>query len=95
MPGDVLIQVYVHCDSPFAPLHPRLCGFKKVSLNAGEKITVHIPLDPLTETVIDDTGNPVKAESYTLYVGISQPDEYSVSLSGVKPLEISKQASKQ
>ena len=95
MPGDVLVQVYVHCDSPFAPLHPRLCGFKKVSLNAGEKKTVHILLDPLTETVIDDTGNPVKAESYTLYVGISQPDEYSVSLSGVKPLEISKQACKQ
>ena len=35
--GDALVQVYVACDSPWAPLHPRLCGFGKVSLQAGER----------------------------------------------------------
>ena len=88
--GDALIQIYVKCDSPFAPLHPRLCGFRKISLNPGEKKDVHIPLDPMTDTVITDTGNPVQAEKYTLYVGLSQPDEFSVSLSGVHPVIISK-----
>ena len=88
--GDALIQIYVKCDSPFAPLHPRLCGFRKISLNPGEKKDVHIPLDPMTDTVITDTGNPVQAEKYTLYVGLSQPDEFSISLSGIHPVIISK-----
>ena len=88
--GDALIQIYVKCDSPFAPLHPILCGFRKISLNPGEKKDVHIPLDPMTDTVITDTGDPVQAEKYTLYVGLSQPDEFSISLSGIHPVIISK-----
>ena len=91
MPGDALVQIYVKCDSPYAPLHPRLCGFGKISLYPGEKKTIGVLLDPLTDTVISDSGKEVKAAGYTLYAGLSQPDEFSVSMSGSQPIEIKKQ----
>ena len=88
--GDALAQIYVSCDSSFAPVHPRLCGFLRVSLQPGEKKRVRIPLDKLTDTVINDRGEPVKSAHYTLYAGLSQPDEMSVELCGAKPVMIKK-----
>ena len=73
MAGDALIQVYAACDSPFAPVHPRLCGFQRVSLNPGEMKTVSVTLDPFTRTVINSEGNRISAEHGTLYVGLGQP----------------------
>ena len=73
MAGDALIQVYAACDSPFAPVHPRLCGFQRVSLNPGETKTVSVTLDPFTRTVINNEGNRISAEHGTLYVGLGQP----------------------
>ena len=78
------------CNSPFAPIHPRLCGFKRISLNSKETKTCEVTLDPYTDTVINDAGERCKAEHYTLYAGISQPDELSVKLAGVRPVEIKK-----
>ena len=72
--GDALVQVYVACDSPCAPLHPRLCGFGKVSLQAGETKSVSIRLDSLTNTVVNEQGDRITADHYTLYVGLGQPD---------------------
>ena len=86
--GDALIQVYVACDSPFAPLHPRLCGFRRVSLDPGQRKSVSVDLDPLTDTVVIDTGDEQKTESYTLYVGFCQPDEQSVFMTGSTPYVI-------
>ena len=88
--GDALVQIYVRCDSPWAPLHPRLCGFKRVSLEPGERKAVSVPLDPLTDTVVTDEGAFEKVLHYTLYAGLSQPDEQSVSLAGAKTVEIIK-----
>lgn len=88
--GEALAQIYVRCDSPWAPLHPRLCGFKRVSLEPGERKAVSVPLDPLTDTVVTDEGAFEKVLHYTLYAGLSQPDEQSVSLAGAKPVEIKK-----
>ena len=88
--GEALAQIYVRCDSPWAPLHPRLCGFKRVSLEPGERKAVSVPLDPLTDTVVTDAGTFEKVQHYTLYAGLSQPDEQSVSLAGAKPVEIIK-----
>lgn len=90
MAGDALVQVYVACDSPFAPLHPRLCGFKRISLNPNENGKVSIALDPLTDTVVNDKGEYEKIDHYKLYVGLSQPDEFSVSLTGVQPITLCK-----
>ena len=88
--GEALAQIYVRCDSPWAPLHPRLCGFNRVSLEPGERKAVSVPLDPLTDTVVTDEGAFEKVLHYTLYAGLSQPDEQSVSLAGAKPVEIIK-----
>ncbi len=73
MAGDALIQVYAACDSPFAPVHPRLCGFQRVSLDEGETKTVSVSLDPFTRTVINSDGERIAAEHGVLYVGLGQP----------------------
>ena len=89
--GDALIQVYVRCESQFAPRHPRLCGFRHVNLAPGERKAVTIPLDPLTDTVIGNDGEEIHVNAYTLYIGLSQPDEYSVRKCGCAPVRIQKQ----
>lgn len=88
MSGDAVVQVYVRCDSEYAPLRPRLCGFRRVSLRPGQSRTVAVPLDPLTDTVINDRGEEAKVQRYTLYIGLSQPDDLSVRMSGVRPVVI-------
>ena len=85
-----VLQVYVACDSPFAPVHPRLCGFRRVALKSGETKCFEVTLDPNTDTVIDEAGERRKAEHYTLFAGMSQPDELSVRLTGIRPIEIKK-----
>lgn len=90
MNGVALIQVYVECISKDAPLHPRLCGFSSVFLYAGESRTVQVPLDSRTEYVVNQDGLLVKVPHYKLYVGMSQPDEFSVQLCGVQPVMIEK-----
>ncbi|MCR4876615.1 MAG: glycoside hydrolase family 3 C-terminal domain-containing protein [Clostridiales bacterium] len=86
--GDAVVQVYAACDSPDAPLHPRLCGFRRVSLKPGETKQVAVSLDPRTKTVVDEAGIRIPVERATLYVGLNQPDDRSVELTGQKPLEL-------
>ena len=88
--GETVLQVYVACDSPFAPVHPRLCGFRRVALKSGETKHFEVTLDPYTDTVIDEAGERRKAEHYTLYAGLSQPDALSVRLTDTRPVEIKK-----
>ena len=86
MDGETVVQVYVHCDSPDAPVHPRLCGFARVSVPAGEKKTVTLSLDKWTDTVVNEQGNREKADKMTFFVGLSQPDKKSIGMCGVKPV---------
>lgn len=86
--GTALIQVYVSCDSVYAPLHPRLCGFRSVNLKQNETQTVSVPLDKNTEYVVNESGELVRAPHYSLFIGFSQPDEQSVRLSGFVPLKV-------
>lgn len=86
--GAAVVQVYVACDSPFAPVHPRLCGFARVSVPAGKTVTVSVNLDPLTDQVVNDAGERIRSDHYTLSVGLSQPDERSVALCGTQPVTI-------
>ncbi len=88
--GETVAQVYVRCDSPLAPLHPRLCGFRRLRLEAGEEKEITVKLDPLTWTVVDEDGERREATGGTLYAGLYQPDELSVRLTGLKPIEIRK-----
>ena len=85
MDGDTVVQVYVRCESPDAPVHPRLCGFARASVSAGKTRTVTVPLDKLTATVVNEQGERIQTEKMTFFVGISQPDEKSVKMCGVQP----------
>ncbi len=88
MKGGTVVQVYARCDSPLSPKHPRLCGFARVELAPGESRQVTVKLDPLTNMVVNEAGERVPAGSVTLKVGFSQPDEYSVSLTGFTPVTV-------
>ena len=90
MEGETVAQAYVRCDSGFAPLHPRLCGFRRIRLLPGEEKEIRMKLDPLTWTVVNENGDRIPAEHGTLYAGLYQPDERSAALTGKKPLEIRK-----
>ena len=54
--GETVLQVYTACESPDAPLHPRLCGFRRIALKSGETKLFDIPLDQYTDTVINEMG---------------------------------------
>ncbi|MGC6177966.1 glycoside hydrolase family 3 C-terminal domain-containing protein [Lacrimispora sp. 38-1] len=85
-----IIQVYVKVmDSEFAPLNPRLCGFKRVKLNCGERKSVKIKLDQRAFMVVNEKGEYIKdGNSIELYAGFSQPDETSIQLMGCKPVKL-------
>ena len=79
-----VIQVYAeYCESRDAPPNPRLCGFARVHVKAGETVQVCIPLDPLTFTVVNDAGVriPVRGK-VRLYAGTGQPDARTRQLTG-------------
>ncbi len=88
--GDALVQVYVSCESKYAPPNPRLCGFRRIFLKAGRTGKVTVPLDPLTDTVVNNLGEREKVSGYTLYVGLCQPDEQSIRMTGSRPVILKK-----
>jgi len=66
-----------------------LCGFKRVSIDAGENKNVELKLSKKAFTTVLENGERVLLKGkYKLYVGTSQPDERSVKLTGKKPLEV-------
>ncbi len=86
--GDAVVQVYAGADSPDATPHARLCGFARFTLAAGEARRVTVALDPLARTVVNDAGERVAVSRGTFHVGLNQPDEYSVRLTGSRPLTL-------
>ncbi|HJA93104.1 MAG TPA: glycoside hydrolase family 3 C-terminal domain-containing protein [Candidatus Eisenbergiella merdipullorum] len=87
---DEVLQVYIHAeDSAFAPLHPSLCAFARVSLKAGEKKEVSLTIPAAAFTIVDEEGRRyVDGKHFSLYVGTSQPDERSAALTGMRPVKI-------
>lgn len=83
-----VLQVYVKKDdSAYDCLHPSLCAFKRVELKAGESKTVTLMIPERTFTVINDEGQRIVAgKSFSFYVGFSQPDAVSISLTGKEPV---------
>ncbi len=80
--GEV-VQVYVQNEgSPNAPANPRLCAFKRVTVPAGQSITVtlDIPADRLK--VVDQEGQLVDEGTPVFYVGLGQPDALTAELTG-------------
>ena len=70
-------------DSADAPVNPILCGFLRVSLQAGEEKRLSIPLDPRAFTVVSAAGERLPGSgNWTLYAGFGQPDPRTRELSG-------------
>ncbi len=79
---DEVVQLYIRSDeSEFEVRNHRLCGFKRVSLKSGESKTVELVLPESAYEVVDNSGKRfVAGGSYSLWAGISQPDELSQKL---------------
>ena len=83
-----VVQLYLRDnDSPDAPANPILCGFLRVSLEAGETKQVQIPMDPKAFTVVNAAGQRIPGSgSWTLYAGLGQPDKRTAELTGKRAL---------
>lgn len=80
-----VIQLYVKDYSEHSVPNYSLCGFKRVSLNPGEKIQIQIPVSQTAFTAVDEKGERmICGKKFTLYAGTSQPDSLSEKLNGVK-----------
>ena len=85
-----VLQVYVKdLKSSYAVKNHSLCGIKRVKLAASEEKTVNLRVQGKAFVIYDNDGmRKVDSDSFKLYVGVSQPDEVSIDLGGVKPAEI-------
>ena len=89
IPTEDVVQRYIRDNSPWSPPNPSLCGFKRISLAAGEQRTVEIPIPQRSFTSVNDEGQrKVFGTAFTLYAGTHQPDQLSESLSGTKCVSI-------
>ena len=85
-----VVQVYIRNEgTSYAPLHPVLCAFMKIKLDAGEEKTLEILVPSDAYCVINDNGEKIfDSPSSVLYIGTSSPDKRSESLSGKKAKEV-------
>lgn len=82
-----VIQLYIKSNADCAVPYHSLCGFQRVFLPAGAKKTISIPLAKNAFTSVDEQGNRgIYGTTFTLYAGISQPDEKSQQLTGTAPV---------
>lgn len=87
MRGAQTIQVYIKANRPGTP-NAQLKGLKKAELEPDEEKTIEFTLSDADFALFDEQGNAVLgAGGYTVYAGISQPDERSAALLGCRPLE--------
>lgn len=86
--AETVVQVYVKDKaSRWATPNPRLAGFARIALRAGESKTVSVKLDALAFTVVNDQGQRIRdGQVFDVYAGLSQPDCRSVELMGQSPL---------
>ena len=83
-----VVQVYIK-DEEFqlAVRNVSLCGFKRISLKAGEEKTVTVKIDKRAFTSVDADGNrEIFSKKFTLFAALSQPDSRSEELTGHKAL---------
>ena len=81
--GEV-VQVYIKdMDSVFATTWGKLCGFARVTVPAGEKVKVAVPMDVDAFTVVNNEGKKfVDGKKFSVSVGFGQADERTKELTG-------------
>ena len=80
-----VIELYIkdYCEN--AVPNVSLCGFRRIRLEAGEKLSVEIPVSERAFTSVDENGVRSRFGSrFTLYAGTHQPDKLSEKLCGTK-----------
>jgi len=78
-----VVQVYIQNEgSENAPRNPRLCGFARVNCPAGGETDAVIEIEEKRLLVVNDQGEFVSEGKPVFYVGVSQPDERSLALTG-------------
>jgi beta-glucosidase len=85
---DEVLQIYIKNESStFAVKNYSLCWFKRVNIMIEEELKVDFSLSVESLSVVNDNGlREYNNDIYSLFVGVSQPDELSLLLSGVKSL---------
>ena len=85
-----VLQVYIkNLDSQYAVPNVSLCGYARVSLKAGEQKSIQIDVPMQSFKVYNEAGEAlIDGSNYELHVGMSMPDDKSVSLMGKKPVKL-------
>lgn len=83
-------QIYIKdMESPLAVRNCSLCAFKRVALKADETKTMTLVVSNRAMNVVDEEGERhIDSRKFKLFVGVSQPDERSRKLTGVKSVEL-------
>ncbi len=86
-----VVQLYLKDEeSPDAPPNPILCGFARVFLEAGERKTLEIPVEPAAFTVVNAAGERAPGSgNWTLYAHVGQPDRRTETLTGKTAARVS------
>ena len=78
-----VIELYIRDCCEYAVRNVSLCGFKRIKLDAGERVTVELPVSDRAFTAVGENGERKRyGDSFTLYAGTHQPDEISSRLCG-------------
>ena len=81
-----VIELYLKDElSPLAPPNPVLCGFRRVTLKAGEEAEFRIPVNASAFTVVTEEGERIPGSGqWRLYAGFGAPDSRTEELTGIK-----------
>lgn len=86
---DDVVQFYMKDDSDCATPFPKLCGFVRVSLKAGESKTVSMEIPRCAYESVNNSGErAIYGKNYTLYAGTCQPDPLSEQLTGTACISV-------
>ncbi|MGI5958322.1 MAG: glycoside hydrolase family 3 C-terminal domain-containing protein [Massiliimalia sp.] len=87
-PVEEVVQCYVKdMESAYAVRNHSLCAFSRIALQPGESKRVCLNVAPRSLEVVNEEGEWVlDSKIFTFYVGISQPDERSIELTGQEPV---------
>ena len=85
-----VVQIYIKDnDSQLAVRNHSLCAFKRTALKAGEEVKLTLPVSGKAFMEYNEEGKRIlDSKNFTVYAGVSQPDEHSVKLCGVKPVKL-------
>ena len=84
--GDEVVQLYITDDEASSRTPAAsLCGFKRISLDPGESVTVDFTIDPsMMELVTEEGERVIEPGSYTVFAGSCSPGPRGEALGAAK-----------